>query len=493
MKAFMFFKVSIVFLIVLQPFFLDAQDYKLFTANSKKLYTDYPLPLNTYSLSIESAQKIGNDSVYYNFFKLSSEWIESDTCWFWGGPECNQQNVPTWAGKKIKFDNLESYTFYNLDNDSLYFYFNTEIDGPALFYYDSVQEFSIMYAATDTITVLGNPDTARYFTILHSDHDGNEIDSPLNGQNIIISKEFGLVRFFVIDSFPSVLKPISIIGNVSPTAGFYQLTNEMVYDYQVGDEIQYKESNWHYYGPPWENFIRYRKQIYLERGETADSLIYRIHQELFYEDSAGIEIDTITKKYLRSKVIAQIPFEKFNGSTRKLKYVDYCGQSCWTYSFEPIEDFGFCDADTCWGTIDLGRPPDYLYTSYVIGLGLHTNIASNPWPDWSYNIRKKINYFKKNNEECGNEVIVGIDDFNKPTNEIVLSPNPSNGKVHISSSHDMKLLILRDLYGSTILTQSISNNEITIDVSQLSNGLYFAIILLENGEIVTKKFVVLKR
>ena len=78
-----------------------------------------------------------------------------------------------------------------------------------------------MYETTDTLSILGQLDSARYFRISHHDSDGNVIDSELNGQPIIISKQFGLVQFFVVDSFPTVLKPVYLIGNVSPMVGLF--------------------------------------------------------------------------------------------------------------------------------------------------------------------------------------------------------------------------------------------------------------------------------
>ncbi|MCF6341375.1 MAG: T9SS type A sorting domain-containing protein [Bacteroidales bacterium] len=481
--------------LLLVPFQIFSQDYKLFTATSQKLFTDYPVPFNTYSLSIESAKQIGTDSVYYNFFKLSSDWIESDTCEFWGGNWCNQQNAPSWAGPKIEFDNVFTYRFYNLNNDTLNFLFTAAINGPVRFYEDSLQKFSLEFIKTDTLTVLEQPDSAVYFQIAHTDLDGNPINSALNGEHIIISKEFGLVRFFVIDSFPSVLKPISLIGNVSPTAGFYQLTNEMVYDYQAGDEIQYKETSWYQPpAPPWYYYTRFRKHIFLEREQTDDYLKYSIRQELFYQDSVGIEIDTISKQFLRSETIAEIPFEKYDGSTRSLQLSAYCDELRWTYSIDAMDGPVYCEADTCWGTDDTQGPPEFRYSSYTLGLGLHTYTRDRNWDmGESYHIQKRIVFFKKDAEECGDEVIVGIQNFEKSLAQLTLNPNPATTVVRISSSVEIRRFLLTDLYGNLLFVQSVSNKEITIDVSPFSDGLYFVRILLKNGEVATKKLVVSKK
>lgn len=472
---------------------LYSQDYKLFTATSKKLFIDFPVAKNTYSLSIESAKQVGIDSVYYNFFRLDNNEIISDTCFFWDGPQCRQQNAPAWAGPKIEYDNANRYTFYNLDNDSLYFFFTAAANGPVRFYEDSIQKFSIEFIKTDTITVLEQPDTAVYFQIAHTDPEGNPINSALNGEHIIISKDFGLVRFFVIDSFPNVLHPISLIGNVSPTAGFYQLTNEMVYDFQPGDEIQYKETSWYQPpAPPWYYYTRYRKYLFLEREQTDEYLKYTIRQELFYQDSVGIEIDTISKQYRRSEIIAQIPFEKYDGSTNRLQLMDYCDEPRWTYSVQTIMGAEFCEADTCWGGGDTQGPPDEYNTSWVVGLGMYSHSVYNGY-EYGFDIRKKIVYFKENETVCGNQVIVGTDEVIKPPPEIVLSPNPATTLVRISSSIKMAQLEVKNVFGNTVLRQAVSKKEVNFNISQFSDGLYLVHVLFDNGEVVTKKLVVSKK
>lgn len=450
-------------------------------------------PLNTYSLSIESAKLIGTDSIYYNFFSLNSDWFESDTCEFWGSSDCIKQNAPAWTGTKMKYDNIETYHFYNLYNDSLTFSFNTEIDGPLQFYRDSIQQFNMMFVGTDTLTILGQLDTARFFSIQHSDLDGNTIDSPLNGHQIVISKLFGLVQFFIVESFPEVLKPLFLIGSESPTAGLRRLTNEMLYDYQPGDELQYRETSWYQPpAPPWYYYTRYRKWVFLERNETVDSLNYIIRQELFYEDSVGIEIDTIAKIYLRSESIAEIPFEKYDGSTKTLRFVEYCDKSRWTYTRNYTEGPVFCDADTCWGSGDTNGPPESWYSSYVVGLGLSSSRYSQSF-EYGFDIQKNLIYHQINGEACGGQIYVGIDNFVKRKDKIIIQPNPASHQVQISADADIHQMVVKDLSGHTQLSQSNFSNTTTIDISRLSNGLYFVSILLENGQRQTSKLVVLKK
>ncbi len=481
------------FIILLIPLQIFGQDYKLITSTSEKLFTDYPEPFNTYSISIESVNEIGGNSVYHNYFNLNYDNFVSDTCEFWGGPNCDQQNAPSWLGSDVTYENVDSYVFYNLNHDSLHFSFNTNISDTNIFYEDSIQKFLITYENTDTLNVLENLDSARFYKVIHTDIDGNTINSQLNGQNIIISKDIGLVQFFVIDSFPSVLKPVYLIGNGSPTAGFYQLTNDMVYDYQPGDEIQYKERS--YYSnpnnPPWYFYERYRMHNFIDRQETNDSLIYTIYQELFYVDSASISYDTIEKKYKKSDVISQIPFEKFDGKTRNLKFIDYCDTQRWTYSYVHSPDDEFCEADTCWGYADTQGPPEIHTYKAVCGLGVYYDKYSvSGWED-DYTLYSSVVYHKKGENICGDEV-VGIVDNSLSANNVDIRPNPASSIISVSSPVEIDKLIISDLSGKLLLQKSVLSNEVTVDISILKSGLYLVNLLFDDGLRVTKKIVVHK-
>lgn len=480
-------------ILLLIPLQIFGQDYKLFTSTSKKLFTDYPEPFNTYSISFESTKVINGDSIFYNYFNLGYNYYVSDTCEFWGGPHCDQQNVPSWLGTEITYNNIDSYVFYNLNYDSLHFSFNANTGDTSIFYEDSIQKFSILYENTDTLNVLENFDSAMFYKIMHTDINGNTINSQLNGQHIIISKEFGLVQFFVVDSFPSILKPVYLIGNVSPTAGFYQLTNELVYDFQPGDEIQYKEVS-HYYNPnnpPWYFYERYRKHTFIDRQETSDSLIYTIHQMLFYIDSSGVLIDTIEKKYKKSTVISEIPFEKFDSRSRNLRFTDYCGTQRWTYSFIHSQDAEYCEADSCWGSKDVFGPPEVHYFSTVIGLGTYFNRRTIQASYDGYNIYSMMVFHKKGEAICGDEVVSISNNF-QLFNQVDIVPNPARNTIQISSPVEVEKLIISDLSGKILLQNSASSNEIKVDISKFKSGVYLVNLLLDNGLRVTKKIVVHK-
>ena len=76
--------------------------------------------------------------------------------------------------------------------------------------------------------------------------------------------------------------------------------------------------------------------------------------------------------------------------------------------------------------------------------------------------------------------------------EITVKPNPTTGQLTINSEQlTISSVEVYDVVGQNVganLRVRPENNEITIDVSHLANGMYFLKIQTENG-IVMKKFV----
>ncbi len=199
------------------------QDYKLLNSNTQKLFSEFPVSENSYSLSIEYSNLVGNDSIYYNYSKRNSDFYMSDTCEFWGGNECNKQNMASWVGKNIKYDNYNDYTFLNNIGNNLVFTFDNDPGNPNSFFADNSQEFYTVFEGLDTISYLGLVDSVKKYRIVNLDLSGDTIFSELHNFQIFVAKEMGLLTFFQIDSFPLVQKPLSMIGIQNPDTGFYEI------------------------------------------------------------------------------------------------------------------------------------------------------------------------------------------------------------------------------------------------------------------------------
>ncbi|HLG35931.1 MAG TPA: T9SS type A sorting domain-containing protein [Bacteroidia bacterium] len=425
--------------------------------------------------------------------------IQADTCGFWGGPYCNPQNQPTWIGQKIEHTLSGLYRFFNLANDTLTFAMNINVGDTSLFYANASERFTIIYDYADTISVLGNNDSAHFYRIWHTDNAGTPIVSPLHQQTIIVAKQWGLVNFFRIDSFPQVEQPLALLGNVSPNGGMNAITSEMIYDYQPGDEEQY-----HLYQnciqpcPPWLQYDEYEKYLFLSRNLTIDSLIYTVQRTRFSAGDILAITDTFVIAYFRHDTIATIPFELYDGKNRSLTYNDYCGQYYWTYNiYDPFQNV-YCASENCWGSFDIGCCPN-AHTSlikYIPGIGLY-RYQYNSIQFFAGNTygAENIIYFKKNGIPCGTEQVVGIETPLNALQDISIFPNPSTDgifSIDLSSSHLNNFFIdVYDIMGNKLYETSATalSNTHHLYLDKFSSGIYI-LRLVSNSATYMQKLII---
>lgn len=483
-------KKTLIIVFAISSLWATAQDYALFNSNSRKVFTGFPNADSTFSLAFDSVRSMGSDSVYYPYYGVEDYYFSSENCQFWGGPECRPQTKPIWIGQKIITDNSGNFWFFNNQGDTLKFNFGTQTGGTSLFYEDEVQRFQLFSEGADAMTVLDLIDSVKIYRILHTDLQGNTINSALNNQTIIIGKDFGLVRFFQVDQFPDLLKPLALLGNSSPEAGLYKLTNAMIYDHQPGDEIQYQEYFSSYNSPPYDHYNRFVKYVYIDRQDTQDSIIYLLTRTVFDMGETNATTTTLYHKYPRNGFIAELPYDKiypgYIMSHRYLKLVDYCGLPLWTYSIKP-EYLTYCSEENCWGTFDIPGPPPFEETRYVAGLGLYLDESYIPYPNWDYNRMEKITYFKKNGITCGEEVIVGLNNPRQVNNLFSISPNPVTDKLFLQM--DQTITGNVRIYNTSrqlMLESNVANIQHGINVSKLSPGMYFLEVDASNEKAVGK-------
>ncbi|MCX6233341.1 MAG: T9SS type A sorting domain-containing protein [Bacteroidetes bacterium] len=467
-----------------------SQNYKLFNANSKKLYGDLPSEDSTFSLAFDSVKSVGTDSVYFIYTGLGDE-IETDSCEFWGAEWCIQQSKPSWLGSHVICDNIGGYRFLTAQSDTLHFNFSLLPGDSSLFYQDESQGFFMVFEGIDTTTVMNIADSAKFYRISHTDASGNIINSALNGKRIIVGKAMGLIEFFRIDEFPEVLLPLNLIGNVSPDAGLLGLTNEMIYDHQPGDEIQYRDIYDMEEGPPWCNYHRYIKHLFLDRIDTQDSIIYKVARFTFEVGDSAQLCDTITLKYKKDEVLASIPFDYIDQSNKlvikKLYKADCCGLNFWTYTITP-EYLIYCDDDNCWGSYDIPGPPPEEKTIYVCGLGLYSDESSIIYPPpTGYWYWYGIIYFKKNEIICGEEIIVGIGDPDRSVDLFNVYPNPAHDFIIIQSqATGNSIITISEMNGQEIMKSIINDPVSRIDIGRLKSGMYLVKLISGNNVEVMK-------
>ena len=80
----------------------------------------------------------------------------------------------------------------------------------------------------------------------------------------------------------------------------------------------------------------------------------------------------------------------------------------------------------------------------------------------------------------------GLQEYTTTPSTIILYPNPNDGKftIHQNNYSPDQQLVIIDLLGNKVYSQALHNSIETIDISQLSGGIYFYEINGKRGKLV---------
>ncbi|MDQ3100353.1 MAG: hypothetical protein M3R08_03125, partial [Bacteroidota bacterium] len=362
------------------PLVLPGQDYLPFKLGTKKALVAEDGLGRAYSLALDSFQVNGTDTTFFNYFDLDSVDTGGGICIGWGGPDCLRQDYPSWMGRSIERTS-SGYSIVNLFNDTLKFNYTLALTDTIPFLVDDDQQFAIVIDQIDTMNILGVVDSVQKFSIVHQTLLGEPINSALNGSHIIIGKELGLIRFFQVDSFPSVLKPLRLLGDGNHELGLYEITPAVVHDYQIGDIVQFRIASGTYSNP---SVLYFNKYTILSRIENDSMVIYEGEYSTYYPLLPIFNTGTSTRAYSKNEIIASIPFEKFIGDDVFMVSTNNCGIPIWRYGFEVLHMLGPCQWDPlCWVGVDTNGPPDTDSYGYQLGLGeTYSHQTPGGWAPW---------------------------------------------------------------------------------------------------------------
>ncbi len=82
----------------------------------------------------------------------------------------------------------------------------------------------------------------------------------------------------------------------------------------------------------------------------------------------------------------------------------------------------------------------------------------------------------------------GIGAKENPAANVQCYPNPTDGLIHVKSASNLQKIVIRNQWGTEVLTREVSGTGSTIDVTPLSTGLYIMEVTTNNG-VITQKFI----
>lgn len=83
---------------------------------------------------------------------------------------------------------------------------------------------------------------------------------------------------------------------------------------------------------------------------------------------------------------------------------------------------------------------------------------------------------------------VGINELNL-NNAITLQPNPTNGLMSINSRFEMKIVEVMNIAGQLLLSQSTTEKNHQLNLSDFAEGIYFVRVVYSNGLSTVKKLI----
>ncbi len=135
-----------------------------------------------------------------------------------------------------------------------------------------------------------------------------------------------------------------------------------------------------------------------------------------------------------------------------------------------------------YGNIALYEEPHYLDGSFDYSQVVEVKIFHNDNPSLSYDGLFVEGVLEI--DEILPQLLLGVEDSNHLN--IVLSPNPSQDKVTITSTTQISGYHIYDLSGKLVREGIINDSQYVVDISVLTNGMYFIEITSDENKEVHK-------
>lgn len=445
-------------------------------------------------IRIDSVKTVGSNTVYYPFHTL-----RDTNAMTLGGVD---SAGGSWVGKKVVADSAGVFEFDNIYKDTVVIKTLADSGESWVFYNDNSDTTGLYYLATvvakDTMEVLGVVDSIKRIKI-QAYRDTGAVSYKVNGFEIVLSKNNGLVQTFELYTFP-YHKPYKaettsdFYIDVYTTYGFdassmlfrqvkYIIPNTAdINKYELGDYFTYQGSystsmsSSYPYGDYYE--FSSSNQVKAMSVVSAYETDYTIHS--WYSERCTscypYKAATVREGDLSLKVHPHILFDTTNMPEERgtdilywynpkdtaycykspyYRWADYynflgegCGQGC---SYKT--GFGRIDSGVCYDAT--GYIGYYIRITGAIKIGNYCHLAV---------------------QEIQNET----------PHTVSISPNPAQTQISITATVTMNNIIVSNAMGQVVYRQHITTQQsLYIDVSNWAAGVYFVKV----NDMYAEKFV----
>lgn len=217
-----------------------------------------------------------------------------------------------------------------------------------------------------------------------------------------------------------------------------------------------------------------------------------------FGDASITNIEILNKYYSRNNdtMFYIRDIDRMTSSMENPDWVyDYYIDTIFYFNLDSLINMG--QIDSVYTDLDLynGRLINYVtieeysttFKSFAVGCGQTINRYISH--DFTTEAETRLIYYKKGNEEWGNQIIVSIFNPHSNNSDIIVYPNPAKSIINIISKNgktfDLKIFTL---FGELVKTIKLNSELKTIDISKLKAGIYL-LVIRKNDKIIYKKLI----
>jgi hypothetical protein len=424
-----------------------------------------------------------------------------------GGMHITDTNGGSWLGKKVTELTDGTTIFDGLWGDSVIIKTQANVGDSWMMYNDSG---SIYYMATvtseDTQTILSVLDSVKHIRINAFNSSGPLTSDPVNNSIMALSKNHGFAQVVDLYTFPYhkpdsayhagldyfMDKPMDLSGGPSIYKMIFKIINFInpnevqMHNWNIGDTLESVSSCG---ALPIPGGIEKSQNILntvSAKSVSSHSTIYTLDGISAWVGCSSsfapvVLITTAGSRTFYDTIYSilnptRMPEDQYNTGIYSIYYFPDTNTNCFT------------------APLYIKRPARYMsglggyYNIFVyklgIGLTYYEYMDGNP-SFWE----SELFFFHINGMSCGSFVEAAVATISKQ--QVTISPNPATNELTIKTGvQQFHTIILQNLLGQSVKTIQTNRPEDTMNVSDLSNGIYIVTIADDSGNKSSHKVMI---
>jgi len=452
-----------------------AQNYECLQSGVKHYFTNGDGYLR--GIRIDSVNTFADSVVYYPFHTPRGDYQKLALLDTTGG---------SWLGNRVVALNDGTFIFDNILHDSLIIKAHAHAGDSWIFYTDTAAVYyGAQVVSEDTMTILGAIDSVKRISLVAYNSSGPLPADPLNNFTIVLSKSHGFVQVFDLYTFPyrndihdyfldMVNRTSGVITKANAHFSLMELvdpTYEQLYDWHVGDVYEFAVCDGSLIHPMYSNFIEHYDldtitSVVKSPGKTTYS---------FSRLYSGIDVASGHYSPLQDKGTVAFTTDFLVDTV----FMPEEFHQKMIYHYHPV-DTSFCSVgplftlqrsditnDKYARSIE-GSPQPFDYKT-PFGLLYHREV----WDDPMFVVTsRQLLYYDRAGSVCRGVVApVAVMPLEKE-HTVFISPNPVADQLNILSSDKIGNILITDPAGRMIFTHTSGEQELRLNVSSFSAGVY---------------------